>query len=146
MFITTRMSCSIISTVRPCSVRNLSTKAVKSAVSCGFVLPVEDDPPGRRPVDAGQHVEERRLPGPVRPDQADDFAARDREVDVVGRHEPTELFAHLLRDEEIAVFAAHCWVSYNGVSETPSWNSAWRLALGISPSGRINIVSTMIAP
>src|SRR6266566_4253779 len=36
-FITTRMSCSIRSTVRPCSLRSFSTKAVKSAVSCGFI-------------------------------------------------------------------------------------------------------------
>src|SRR5438132_10128221 len=36
-FMTTRMSCSIRSTVKPCSVRSLSTKVVNSAVSCGFI-------------------------------------------------------------------------------------------------------------
>ena len=38
---------------------------------------VEDDPPGGRPQVAGQHVEERGLPGPVRPDQADPLAPPD---------------------------------------------------------------------
>src|SRR5581483_3675633 len=38
------------------------------------VLSVEDHPPGGRLVDAGEHVEEGRLPGAVRADQADDRA------------------------------------------------------------------------
>ena len=46
-----------------------------------------------RLVDAGQHVEEGRLAGAVRADQADDRAARDREVDVVDGDEAAELLA-----------------------------------------------------
>src|SRR5439155_5943777 len=72
----------------------------------GDVLAVEDDPAGRRLVDAGQHVEERRLAGAVRPDQRDDRAARDREVDVVRRDETAELLPDLLRDQKVVAFAA----------------------------------------
>jgi hypothetical protein len=112
----------------------------------GHVLAVEDDLAGGGLVHAREHVEERRLAGAVRADQADDLAPRDREVDVVGRDEPAELLADFVGDEEVAVLAAHCWVSYSGVSATPSRNSACRLALGISPSGRTSITITMIAP
>ena len=41
----------------------------------GDVVAVEDDLARGRLVDAGEHVEERRLAGAVRPDQADDRAA-----------------------------------------------------------------------
>jgi hypothetical protein len=51
----------------------------------GDVLAVEHDTAGGRLVDAGEHVEERRLAGAVRADQRDDRASRDREVDVVSR-------------------------------------------------------------
>ena len=68
---------------------------------------VEHDRAGRRHVDAGDLVEERRLAGAVRPDQRDDRAARDREVDVVGRDEAAELLPHLLGDEEVVRLGAH---------------------------------------
>jgi hypothetical protein len=63
--------------------------------------PVEDDRPRRRLVDAGELVEERRLPGAVRPDQRHDRPARDREVDVVGRDQAPELLADPGRDEQV---------------------------------------------
>ena len=69
----------------------------RSVTACGglagHVVAVEDDPSGRRPVDARQHVEERRLAGAVRADQARDRALLDREVDVVDRDEAAELLA-----------------------------------------------------
>ena len=49
----------------------------------GDVLAVELDQPARRFVHAGEHVEERRLAGAVRTDQAHRRIAGDREVDVV---------------------------------------------------------------
>ena len=71
------------------------------AAACRTSSAVEDDAPGGGDVDPGEHVEERRLARAVRSDQRDDRAARDREVDVVGRDEPAELLAHLLRDEQV---------------------------------------------
>src|ERR687884_115471 len=99
------MSCSIRSTVRFSCVRSRSTKAVKSAVSCGFIPAVEDHGARRRLVDARQHVEEGRLAGAVRADQADDRAARNEEVDVVDGDEAAELLPELLRLEQVAVRA-----------------------------------------
>ena len=58
-----------------------------------------DDARGRL-VDAREHVEERRLACAVRPDQRDDRALRNREVDVVHGGEPTELLAQCSRREK----------------------------------------------
>src|SRR5439155_6636130 len=55
------------------------------------VLTVEDHASPGRLVHAGDHVEERRLPGPVRPDQAHDAAGGDDEVDVVDSDQSAEL-------------------------------------------------------
>ena len=66
----------------------------------GDVDVLEEDPARGRLVDAGQDVEEGRLAGAVRADQADDRAARDREVDVVHGDEAAELLAHLDRLEQ----------------------------------------------
>ena len=44
----------------------------------------------RRPVEAGNRVEERGLAGAVRPDQTDDLAFVHRQRHVVDRHQPAE--------------------------------------------------------
>jgi hypothetical protein len=62
---------------------------------------VEHDLAGRLPVDAGEHVEERRLPRAVRADQAHDRAGRNREVDVVDGDETAELLANAACDEKV---------------------------------------------
>src|SRR5579864_1813646 len=67
----------------------------------GDVLAEKGNPARRRSVDAGEHVEEGRLPGAVRPDQRDDLATRDDEVDVVDGDEAAELLAELLRDKDV---------------------------------------------
>ena len=113
----------------------------------GDVLAEEHDRPGRRLVDAGEHVEERRLAGAVRPDQRDHLAARHGEVDVVHRDEAAELLAHVLRDEEVAVVVVSVMpplrasTSYSGSSWTPSCSSAARRLDGIRPSGRKSITT-----
>ncbi len=61
---------------------------------------------GGRHVDAGEHVEEGRLAGAVRADQANDRPARDREVDVVHRDEAAELLAHLVATSRLSVTVA----------------------------------------
>ena len=66
----------------------------------GHVLAREDHAARGRLVDAGEHVEERRLAGAVRPDQADDRALRHREVDVVDGDEAAELLAEPLGLEQ----------------------------------------------
>ena len=80
-----------------------------AVTSCGFFertlplacgrerLVVECDLPGRRNVVPGDHVEERRLAGAVRPDERHDGAARDIEVDVVDSGQPAELLRHATR-------------------------------------------------
>jgi hypothetical protein len=67
----------------------------------GEVLAAEGDRAVGRLVDPGEHVEERRLAGPVGADQADDRACRDEEVHVVDGDEAAELLAHLLCDEQL---------------------------------------------
>ena len=57
---------------------------------------------GCRIVDAGDDVEERRLAGTVRADEADDRLLRDREVDVVDGDEPAEALGDSAREEDIA--------------------------------------------
>ena len=57
--------------------------------------------PRRRRVDAGEHVEEGRLAGAVRADQADDRASRHREVDVVAGDQAAELLAQRARLEQV---------------------------------------------
>jgi hypothetical protein len=80
----------------------------------GDVLAVEHDAPRGRHVDAREHVEEGRLARAVRPDQRDDGAAHDREVDVVRGDEAAELLPHLLRHEQILGHQGEpdsCWTS-----------------------------------
>src|SRR5205085_1016492 len=106
------------------------------------VLAVEDDAAVSRLVDAGDHVEEGRLPGAVRADQAEDRTARDDEVDVVDRHEPAELLPQRLDDEQRLVHdVPGAWssvvrMSYSGSSCTPVSTSSRRRRSGISPPGR----------
>jgi hypothetical protein len=56
----------------------------------GDVAPAEQDLPTGDLVEAGQCVEEGRLAGTVRTDQADDPTLGDGEADVVHRHQSTE--------------------------------------------------------
>jgi len=66
----------------------------------GQVIAGEDHAAGRRLVHAREHVEERRLAGAVRPDEADDRADGNGEVDVVDRDEAAELLAQRERMQE----------------------------------------------
>ncbi len=76
------------------NVRPIAARGDRVRRLAGDVLAEERRPARRRLVDAGQHVEERRLARAVRPDQRDHLAARHREVDVVDRDEAAELLAH----------------------------------------------------
>src|SRR5262249_17655882 len=58
------------------------------------VLAVEEDRAFGRPVDAGNQVEQRRLAGAVRTDQAHDLAACNRDGDVAVGDEPREALCH----------------------------------------------------
>jgi hypothetical protein len=109
----------------------------------GDVLAVEHDPPAGGLVDAGDHVEECRLAGPVRADQADDRVPPDGEVDRVDGDQAAEFLAQGLDDEQVAV---HRVTSTSGVSWTPVSNSTFRRRSGKRPYGRNSITSTMISP
>jgi hypothetical protein len=56
----------------------------------GHVAAGELDRPGGREVESGEDVHERRLPGAVRADQADDFVVRQLEGDVAQRVDALE--------------------------------------------------------
>src|SRR5437588_850942 len=94
-------------------------------------------------VDPGDHVEERRLARSVRPDEAEDLALPDDEIDVVERAETPE---HL-RDPGGLQDGAHracSWTSYTDASRvSPPPSSRARRRLGISPCGR-RIMTMMI--
>src|ERR671936_380134 len=94
----------------------------------GDVLVVENDASARRLVDAGEHVEERRLASAVRPDQADRRLARNCEVDVVDGEQSAEFLPQRTCHEDAAV--GHASMSWIGVSCTPVSNSYLRRASG----------------
>src|SRR5579862_2175623 len=91
----------------------------------GQVLVGEHDASRRRLVHAGEHVEERRLPGAVRADEADDRPAGHGEVDVVDRDEAAELLAEQCSlkkrvcHQAGSMIARSCSTSYRGSSSTP---------------------------
>jgi hypothetical protein len=63
-------------------------------------LAVEGDLALVRLVQARDQVEERRLPGPVGPDQAGDLPLGHVQRDVVDRHDPAERLRHVLDREQ----------------------------------------------
>src|SRR5205823_4772759 len=136
----------------------------------GDVDAVEEDPARRGAVEAGEHVEERRLAGAVRADQADDRALGDREVEVVDREQAAELLTDVVGHEQVGACGglAHPRgilpgsprspapgssaprISYRGSSRGPpcvsSSISRLRRRSGIRPTGRKSIISTMMIP
>src|SRR5207302_3344650 len=62
-------------------------------------LTVQQDVARRRGVDAGDAVEQRRLPRAVGPDQADDFALGELERDAPERVDAAEALGHVDRLE-----------------------------------------------
>src|SRR5438876_3208370 len=115
------------------------------------VGPGEDDPPAGGFVQARDDVEEGRLAGAVRSDEADDRPFRDREVDRAHRDESTELLGdrHRLEDSaahsSISTSTARSWAATTSPSSA-ACSSAFRRALGKSPSGRTNIMNTSAIP
>ena len=121
-------------------------------------------------VEAGEHVEERRLAGAVGPDQADDRLARDREEtsltatrppnwigDAVGVRSATTVRRELrvaacsaaaLSAGHPVQLALHVGAERLGLGPARARcsESACVLRLGISPSRRNSIISTRIAP
>ena len=101
---------------------------------------VEGDRALGRDVQAGDHVEERGLAGAVGPDERDDAAARDGEVDVVDGQQAAEALRAALGDEQVAALLAGSRRRGDGrgghrVSSGRSWSrtvsggvSAWRAA------------------
>ena len=75
-----------------------------AAMPCGGVSsserPSKRDPALAERVEARQAVEQRRLAGAVRADEADDVAARDRERDAVERDDAAEADRHVLDLEQ----------------------------------------------
>ena len=61
-----------------------------SARPCDQYSAPERDRSSRGVDDPGDHVEERRLAGPIRPDDADDPAGRDDKVNVSDSHQASE--------------------------------------------------------
>ena len=63
-------------------------------------LPVEPDVAGVRAVDTGDEVEERRLAGTVRADDAHDLPVADFDVEVEDALQPAESLAYVLELQE----------------------------------------------
>ncbi len=78
------------------------------------VLAGEADRAGGGLVDAGDEVDERRLPRPVRADEADDLALLQRERDVVGRLDAAERLGDVVEGED-----AHARVSFGAMFRLP---------------------------
>ena len=63
-------------------------------------LPAEPDRPAVRREDAGDHVEEGRLPAPVRPDEADELPFGDPRTDAIDRPQAAEPLLDVLEPED----------------------------------------------
>ena len=61
------------------------------------VLAVDEDAPGVGPVEAGDEAERRRLAAPGGPEQGEELALREREIDPVERDHLAELAPQLLQ-------------------------------------------------
>ena len=124
-----------------------------------------DHPPARDPdvaagrvEDADDDVEEGRLAGPIRPDQADDRPARDLEVDLLDRDEAAERLRHLsgVEDQVRRLRGrrrcrhqspnAAVGGGTSAMSSLASWSSRWRRRFGKRPSGRSSIIPTRARP
>ena len=82
-----------------------------STIACGG-LPTTSTPSNSIEPDVGTYtpviwLKNVVLPAPFGPMRRDDRAARDREVDVVGRDEAAELLAHVLGDEQVVRSGGH---------------------------------------
>jgi len=70
---------------------------------------LEADRAGARRQGAGQHVEDRALARPVRPDQAENLTVLDLERDIVDRGEPAEALVKAGDlQHETAAFPHYC--------------------------------------
>ena len=63
----------------------------------GTIAFANDDRAGQRPLEAGEDVDQRRLAGAVRADQAEDLAAVEPDTDLIDRQEAAEPDGHTLR-------------------------------------------------
>ena len=57
----------------------------------------DDDRADLRPLESGQHIDQRRLAGAVRSDEAENFPALQRDADLIDGDEAAEPDAHRLR-------------------------------------------------
>ena len=82
--------------------RRLKDDAEPAAQGAGIAQEVEPENAGRaarRPNEGGENAEEGRLAAAVRPEQAEDFARRDAERDVVEREAVAIAMGEVARDE-----------------------------------------------
>ena len=150
------------------NVRAMPALVTRSARLAVMSCAVEDDPAGRRPVEAGEAVEERRLARAVRADERDDRLLGHAERDVVDRDEAAEDLRDVRGLEQGAAAAvesprraARCaarsclahlvdWWSDSAPmwsdSSTSACSSSLRLDDGRKPSGRSTIITSRKKP
>src|SRR5690606_12683399 len=98
-------------------------------------------------VQAGQHVEQRRLAGAVGADQAVNFAAPDIEADVRERLQAAKALAQALRlEQHLARGGAQGFEGRVHAAPPVRASSRLRTADGHSPAGRNSMTSTMASP
>ena len=104
----------------------------------GDLVAVEDDLAGGRRVDAGEHVEERRLAGAVRADQAVIEPRGDRRSrrPATATRPPNSLRSDRARTSSRSSLMPGCASSSSLERPSSSCSSCRRRALGSSPSGR----------
>ena len=71
----------------------------------GHVDAFEHDTPARRPLEAGDHLQQRGLAAPRRSEQGEELTAPDGEVGPVDGHERAELLAHTVEDDDVVIVA-----------------------------------------
>src|SRR5437867_10759660 len=118
----------------------------------GDVAALKTDYAGRRLVEAGNGVEERRLPGAVRTDQRKDLTRSNGEADVIDRGQTAESLDHVVnvengrRSRPALAQSVASRTSNTASSAVPFSSSCSRMRLGKSPCGRSSMTTTRMSP
>src|ERR1700674_1478965 len=127
----------------------------------GHVPAGKDDPAAVWPNETNDHVKTRRLPGAIRPEQTDDFASPDLDIDAVHDGAPAVNLHELFGDEDVLLRGRlrgrrHRRRSGRGFADhgvaVGSGDGAWRISVRLGPlvwswpaSFKIMTVSGLVA-
>ena len=118
----------------------------------GDVALPKADHAGRRLVEAGDGVEESRLPGAVGTDQGKDLTGSNAEADVIDRSQTAEPLGNMINVENdfrsrLALGQSLASRTSNTASSAvPFSSSCSRMRLGKRPCGRMSMTTTRMSP